>query len=159
VRSPGPLAWAGATAFAIMLEGVKLMIVGRAPNVDTVLLAALGGLVGITVLPALGRIPAVCTHAPALLICGAMALLAYEELTPFIFGDSLSALRGRVPRIEWMPFAAYYGTDLQSALFEPAPTPILLHEMCTSPWGFAAVESHAMPARLVRYSWSPPCVP
>lgn len=47
-----------------------------------------------------------------------MALLAYEELTPFTFVDSVSALRARVPHIEWMPFAAYYGADPQSSLFD-----------------------------------------
>jgi VanZ family protein len=118
VRSPGPLAWAGVTAFAILLEGAKLMIVGRAPNVDTVLLAVLGGLVGVTILPALGRSPVLHTHAPALLVCGAVMLLAYEELTPFTFVDSVSALRIRVHRIEWMPFAAYYGAEPQSSLFD-----------------------------------------
>ena len=118
VGSPGLLAWTGAAGFAVMLEAAKLMIVGRAPNVDIVLLAALGGLVGVAVLPRVGRIPAVRTHAPALVIAGAVALLAYEELTPFTFVDSVSALRARVPHIEWMPFAAYYGADPQSSLFD-----------------------------------------
>jgi VanZ family protein len=118
VRSPGPLAWVGATAFAIGLEGAKLLIVGRAPNADIVWLAALGGVAGIGVLPRLGRIPAVRTRAPTLLIAAAVALLAYEELTPFAFVDSVSALRARVFHIEWMPFGAYYGAEPQSALFD-----------------------------------------
>lgn len=118
LRPPGPLAWTGATAFAVGLEGAKLLIVGRAPNVDIVGLAALGGLVGVAVLPRLGRVPTVQTHAPTLLIIAAVALLVYEELTPFTFVDSVSALRARVPDIEWMPFGAYYGAEPQAALFD-----------------------------------------
>jgi VanZ family protein len=114
----GPLAWAGVTTFAVALEGVKLLIVSRAPNVDTIWLGAAGALLGVTLLPALGRTTAVRRHAAALLVSGAVALLAYEELTPFIFVGSRSALLARLSRVEWVPFGAYYGADVQSALFD-----------------------------------------
>ena len=111
-------AWACTTAFAVILEGAKLGVVGRAPNVDTILLAMLGGLVGVTVVPALARSPAVRARASVLLACGAIALLVYEELTPFGFVDSTAALQARFANIEWVPFASYYGADPQSALFD-----------------------------------------
>jgi len=112
------LAWGGATALAAGLEGAKVLIVGRAPNVDTIGLAALGALAGATGLPALRRVAPVRRHGPALLVAAAIALLAYEELTPFSFVGSAAALRDRLARVEWIPFASYYGADFESALFD-----------------------------------------
>jgi len=120
VRGAGLLAWIGATALAIGLEGGKLMIVGRAPNVDNVLLATAGGLLGVTVLPALARLRIVREHAALWLVAGAVALLVYEELTPFVAIASTRALPARIARIEWVPFTSYYGADVQSALFDLA---------------------------------------
>jgi VanZ family protein len=116
----GLLAWLATTGLAIGLEGGKLMIVGRAPNVDNVLFGAVGGLVGVTVLPALARLQFVRAHGPALLVAGAVALLVYEELTPFTVIASGQALPARIARIEWVPFTPYYGADVQSALFDLA---------------------------------------
>ena len=118
---PGPaaaLAWGGATALAAGLEGAKILIVGRSPNVDTVGLAALGALGGATLGPALGQWPPVRRHAAALLVALAAGFLVYEELTPWSFVGSLDAARARLPRVEWIPFASYYGADFQSALFD-----------------------------------------
>jgi VanZ family protein len=120
VPAAGLLAWLGTTALAVGLEAGKLMIVGRAPNVDNVLLAAAGGLLGVTVLPPLARLPIVRAHGPALLVAGAVALLVYEELTPFAVIASAQALPARIARIEWVPFTSYYGADVQSALFDLA---------------------------------------
>jgi VanZ family protein len=120
VRGAGLLAWIGTTVLAIGLEGGKLMIVGRAPNVDNVLLATAGGLLGVTVLPALARLRIVREHAAAWLVAGAIALLVYEELTPFVAIASTQALPARIARIEWVPFTSYYGADVQSALFDLA---------------------------------------
>jgi VanZ family protein len=120
VRAAGLLSWIGTTLLAIGLEGGKLMIVGRAPNVDNILLAAAGGLLGVTVLPAMARRRIVREHGPALLVAGAVALLVYEELTPFTVIASPQALPARIARIEWVPFTSYYGADVQSALFDLA---------------------------------------
>jgi VanZ family protein len=120
-RGPGGaglLAWTGSVAFALALESFKPLIVGRAPNVDGVVLAGLGGLLGVTVLPALARAPVVRAHARAWVILSAAALLAYEEMTPFSLVASGAVLPGRLARVEWVPFAAYYGANLQSALFD-----------------------------------------
>jgi VanZ family protein len=118
LRPAGLLAWLGCVALAIGLEAGKLMIVGRAPNVDHVWLAAVGALLGVTALPALARLRLVRQHVPALLVAGAVALLVYEELTPFTMIGSWDALPARIARIEWLPFTSYYGADLQSALFD-----------------------------------------
>jgi len=118
---PGPavaLTWVGAVTLATALEGAKIFIVGRAPNVDTVGLAALGCLAGATLGPVLGRWPLVRRHGPGLLVALAAGFLVYEELTPWSFATSLAAARERLPRIEWIPFASYYGSDFQSALFD-----------------------------------------
>ncbi len=118
---PGPaavLAWGGATALAAGLEGAKILIVGRSPNVDTVGLAALGALGGATLGPVLGRWRPVRRHGAVLLVALAAGFLVYEELTPWSFVGSLGAARARLPRIEWIPFASYYGADFQSALFD-----------------------------------------
>jgi VanZ family protein len=112
------LAWGGAVALATALEGAKILIVGRSPNVDTLGLAALGALGGVTLGPALGRWPMVRRHGAVLLVGLAAGFLVYEELTPWAFVGSLAAARARLPRIEWIPFASYYGADFQSALFD-----------------------------------------
>ena len=120
-RSPrvaGLMAWAGATGFAVVLESAKPFIVGRAPSVDGIVRAALGGLVGVTVLAALVRAPLVRVHVRAWLVGGAVALLVFEELTPFSVIASVSDLPDRVARIEWVPFLAYIGADLPWVLFD-----------------------------------------
>jgi VanZ family protein len=112
----GLAAWAAATALGVALEGGKLLIVGRAPSVDGALLAAGGALVGVALGPTLARVAA--ERASAWLVATAAALLAYEELTPFGVLRSAAAVRARVARIEWLPFASYYFADPQSALFD-----------------------------------------
>jgi VanZ family protein len=112
----GPAAWAAATALGVGLEGGKLLIVGRAPSVDGALLAAGGALVGVALAPTLARVSG--ARARAWLIATAVSLLAYEELTPFGVLRSAAAVRARVARVEWLPFASYYFADPQSALFD-----------------------------------------
>lgn len=112
----GLAAWAAASALGVALEGGKLLIVGRAPSVDGALLAAGGALVGVALAPALARVSA--ERARAWLVAAAVALLAYEELTPFGVLRSAAAVRARVARVEWLPFASYYFADPQSALFD-----------------------------------------
>jgi hypothetical protein len=94
------------------------LIVGRAPNVDGVVLAAVGALAGVTALPALARAPLVHAHPREWLLGGAVALLVYEELTPFTVVGSVSALAERIAQIEWMPFASYIAAPPQAALFD-----------------------------------------
>lgn len=115
---PGLFAWAAATALGVALEGGKLFIAGRAPSLDGALLASGGALVGVALAPALARVAAGRARASGWLVATAAALLAYEELTPFGVLRSVAAVRARVARVEWLPFASYYFADPQSALFD-----------------------------------------
>jgi VanZ family protein len=114
----GTVAWAAATALGVALEAGKVLIVGRVPSVDGALVAAGGALIGVALAPALARVAAEPARASAWLIATAAALLAYEELTPFGVLRSAAAVRARVARVEWLPFASYYFADPQSALFD-----------------------------------------
>ena len=118
VAAPSLAAWTGATVVAVALEAGKLLIVGRAPSVDTILLGAVGALLGVLVLPAVRRAGLGAGDPTRGLVWAAAALLAYEELTPFDFSLSLSALQAKLLRIEWLPFASYYRADPESALFD-----------------------------------------
>lgn len=120
----GAAAWAAATALAIALEGGKLLIEGRAPSVDGVLLAAVGALLGVGLAPALARVAAARAGAAGWLTVAA-ALLAYEELTPFRVVGGATAVRARLARVEWLPFTSYYFADPQSALFDLAKKLVL----------------------------------
>jgi VanZ family protein len=111
-------AWIGLTALATALEGAKLFIVGRAPDVDSVLLAAAGALLGVTAVPALAGTAAVRAHWQGLLVAAAIALIAYEELTPFDFSLTASAIHAKTTRIEWLPFTSYYVAHPQAALLD-----------------------------------------
>jgi VanZ family protein len=120
-RAPGAaslLAWGVATGFAVVLESAKPFIVGGVPSVDGVLRAALGGLAGVTVLASLVRAPLVRVHMRGWLVFCAIALLVYEELTPFSLITGASDLPDRIAHVEWVPFLFYFGADLPSALFD-----------------------------------------
>ncbi len=45
-------------------------------------------------------------------------MLTYEELSPFDFTFSALQIQANLSRIEWLPFAAYYDANPQSALFD-----------------------------------------
>jgi VanZ family protein len=121
----GAAAWVASTALAIALEGGKLLIEGRAPSVDSVLLAAVGALLGVGLAPALARVAAAPAGAAGWLTAAAAALLVYEELTPFRVVGSAAAVRARLARVEWLPFTSYYFADPQSALFDLAKKLVL----------------------------------
>ena len=103
---------------SVGLEGGKLFVVGRSPNVENVVLASLGSVVGATVVPAVMAWAPLARRARVLLAAFALALLAYWELTPFAFDASPPALAAQLRRLEWIPFWSYYGADAQSALFD-----------------------------------------
>ncbi len=114
----GLLAWLAATAVAGGLEVAKLLVAGRAPSPGGFLIAAAGALAGVAVAgwgarrwP--GGLPGARVFAAA-----AAGLLAFQELTPFDFTSSGAAIAAKAARVEWWPFAAYYGADLHKALFD-----------------------------------------
>ena len=51
------LAWAACSAIAMLIEVGKLFFVGRAPNIDNVVLSSLGALVGVVLVPPLAATP------------------------------------------------------------------------------------------------------
>jgi len=104
-------------AFICMLEAGKLFFVGRSPDVENVVLASLGGVVGATAVPVVMAWGPVERHTKQALCMLALSLLAYSELTPFAFGFSASGITAQIRRIDWIPFFEYYGADPQSALF------------------------------------------
>jgi VanZ family protein len=112
------LVWIAATATAGVLEVGKLFIVGRAPNVDNVILAAAGALLGLGIMGALTGTAAARAKAPARLaaLCG--VLVVYRELRPFDWVPSWDRVAAKVARIEWIPLASYFYANPQSALFD-----------------------------------------
>lgn len=112
------LVWLLATSWAAALEAGKILIVGRAPNVDNVMLAAAGGVLGLVAFaPLAGSAEARGRAAPRL--AGLMvALLVYRGLTPFDWLDSLDSVAAKAIRIEWIPLASYFYADPQSALHD-----------------------------------------
>jgi VanZ family protein len=109
---------AGAIAFSIALESGKLLVVGRAPNMENVLLASAGAVCGVTLAPLLMAWYPIKRRPEWALAVLALLLLAYSELTPFAFGTPSSAFATQVGRIEWMPLLSYSRADAQSALFD-----------------------------------------
>ena len=114
------IAWGLCVTFAFCVEGGKLFFVGRVPSAENFILSSIGALLGIFVLPRLAE-ASICRRYPVeILIALALGLVAYSELSPFDWIQSLDALPARVSKIEWLPLGAYYGADPQSALFDLA---------------------------------------
>jgi len=109
---------AGAIAFSIALESGKLLVVGRLPNMENVLLASAGSVCGVTLAPLLMAWQPIRKRPEWALGVLALLLLAYSELTPFALATSSSAFATQVGRIEWMPLLSYSRADAQSALFD-----------------------------------------
>jgi VanZ family protein len=111
-------AWLLCTAWAAALEGAKLFIVGRAPSVDNVILAALGGSVGALAFAPLAGTLEARARGPALLAWLTGAHLVYRELAPFDWLGSTDQVAAKASRIEWVPLASYLHADPQSALLD-----------------------------------------
>jgi VanZ family protein len=112
------LVWLLATLWASALEVGKLLIVGRAPNVDNVILAAAGGLLGLVALTPLAGSSGARKRGAVRLAWLTGAVLAYRELSPFDWLGSADRIAARAARIEWIPLASYFYADPQSALFD-----------------------------------------
>ena len=112
------MAMGACVVLSVGLEIGTLFFVDRSPDIENVILASMGSVVGATVVPTLAAWKPVARHAKVLLTIFALALLAYWELTPFAFDASSPALTPQIRRIEWMPFSSYYGADAYSALFD-----------------------------------------
>lgn len=112
------LVWALVTLWAAGLEAGKLMIVGRAPNVDNALLAAVGAALGVLLFAPLAGSAEARRRGPARLAWLTGALLAYRQLTPFDWLVDAERIAARAARVEWIPLASYFYADPHSALFD-----------------------------------------
>jgi VanZ family protein len=112
------LVWLLATTWAAALEAGKLLIVGRAPNVDNVILAGAGGVLGLVAFAPLAGTAEARGRAGARLAWLMAALFAYRQLTPFDWLDSPDSVAAKAMRIEWIPLASYFYADPQSALYD-----------------------------------------
>jgi VanZ family protein len=124
-RGPGGLpvsvlVWLGTIGWAVALETGKLLIVGRVPNIDYVILAGLGGGMGLAAYAPLAGTVEARARGPARLAWLTGAHLAYRELTPFDWLGSLDQVLTKAARIEWIPLASYFYADPHSALFDLA---------------------------------------
>ena len=120
-RSGGPprvALWAAVAAWAAALEVAKVLVPGRAPNVDYVLLGAAGAAAALLVAPWVAARAGVRRHGRALLVVAALALIGYEELTPFDWALDAATFRRKLDRLEWLPGASYYLAELRPALFD-----------------------------------------
>jgi VanZ family protein len=119
-------------AFSGLLEFGKLFFVARTPNVENVILASAGALLGATVVPLAVAWGPIKRRPERALAVVAFALLAYSELTPFSFDLAPSAVARQLGRAEWIPLLSYYGADPQSALFD-----LWKKLLLSGFWGFA----------------------
>ena len=106
------------TLWAVGLEAGKLLIVGRAPNLDNALLAAAGAALGIVLFAPLAGSAEARRQGPTRLAWLTGALLAYRQLTPFDWLIDAERVTARAARVEWIPLASYFYADPQSALFD-----------------------------------------
>ena len=111
------LAWLLTVVLACAIESGKLFFAGRAFHSDNIVIASLGALVGVVLLPQFCTITSVKRHREAILFVLVLGAVAYFELSPFDW-IGLSALPGRFSKIEWLPFKSYYYAEPISALFD-----------------------------------------
>ena len=104
--------------WAAAIESGKLLIVGRAPSVDNVLVAAAGVLLGLTAFATCARSTRVARRGARALVGLTGAVLVYRELAPFDWVLTRAHAAAKAGRIEWIPLASYFYADPQSALFD-----------------------------------------
>lgn len=117
LRAFGP-SLALCVAFSFAVEGGKLLFVGRVPSTENFILSSIGAFLGMLILPRVASASVCRRHPTEILIGLALALVAYSELSPFDWIQSVDELPARLSKVEWLPFGAYYGADPQSALFD-----------------------------------------
>jgi VanZ family protein len=104
--------------WAAGLEGGKLMIAGRAPSVDNVLVAALGILLGLAAFAMTAGWKGTQGSGARVLVGLTSAVLIYRELAPFDWALTRAQAAAKAGRIEWIPLTSYFYADPQSALFD-----------------------------------------
>jgi VanZ family protein len=104
--------------FSAVVEGGKLLFVGRTPNAENFLLGSLGGLMGALLGRPLADIPMVRKRPLDVLFVLALLLIAYAELTPFDWAISRDAIGAKLLRLEWLPLLSHYKAKLPQAMFD-----------------------------------------
>jgi glycopeptide antibiotics resistance protein len=80
-------------------------------------IASLGALLGVVLIPCLCAVASVKRHREAIWFMLVFGFLVYFELSPFDW-ISLSELPARLSVIEWLPFKSYYYAEPIAALFD-----------------------------------------
>ena len=81
------------------------------------MIASLGALLGIILLPSLSSLSWVKRRPEAVCFAFVLGFLIYFELSPFDW-IVLTELPERFSQIEWLPFKAYYSAEPLGALFD-----------------------------------------
>jgi VanZ family protein len=111
------LAWLLCCALVCAIETGKVFFAGRAFYAENVMIASLGALLGIILLPSLVALSWVKRRPEAVGFALVLGFLIYLELSPFDW-IVLTELPERFSRIEWLPFKAYYSAEPLGALFD-----------------------------------------
>jgi len=111
------LTWLLCCALAGAIETGKVFFAGRAFNAQNVVIASLGALLGIILLPRLSALSWVKRRPEVVWFALVLGFLIYLELSPFDW-IVLTDLPERFSRIEWLPFKAYYSAEPLDALFD-----------------------------------------
>ena len=111
------LAWLLCCALICAIETAKVFFAGRAFYAENVMIASLGALLGIILLPSLVALSWVKRRPEAVGFALVLGFLIYLELSPFDW-IVLTELPERFSRIEWLPFKAYYSAEPLGALFD-----------------------------------------
>jgi VanZ family protein len=111
-------AWLATVLFGAVLEIGKLGFEGRFPNADNGAFAAVGALVGVTLVPMIVSSAPVRSHPMRALLVLALVLVTHAGLTPFEFRLTDAAIADKVAGIEWLPFTMYYHADSKEAVFD-----------------------------------------
>ena len=111
------LAWLLCCALICAIETGKVFFAGRAFYAENVMIASLGALLGIILLPSLVALSWVKRRPEAVGFALVLGFLIYLELSPFDW-IVLTELPERFSRIEWLPFKAYYSAEPLGALFD-----------------------------------------
>jgi glycopeptide antibiotics resistance protein len=111
------LAWLVAIVFACAIESGKLFFAEGAFRSDNIVIASLGALFGVILLPRLCAVASVKRHREAVWFMLVLGFLVYFELSPFDW-ISVSELPARLSAIEWLPFKSYYYAEPIAALVD-----------------------------------------
>ncbi len=111
-------AWVVSSFFSLIVEAGKLLFVGRVPNIENVILSSAGALFGVLIVPSIAEIRIFQERSVESLLVLWVVLIAYSELTPFDWVQSVSEIHSRIAKIEWLPLADYYGADPPAAIFD-----------------------------------------